>query len=188
MGIAVSVLRTPPPATEPRDGPTRNFHYKYKKKIPPGPKFWTPRICPPKMPRRHQKKGPQNTKIVFWVFLAFSRGSRMSAGGYFWGYVFVWKLRLGPSWGSVAGGGVLNFSCEAGIFWVARLCVCVWFSHCSSRETAFRELESSFLEDRNSGTDMTGRPGYRTAEMIGGSSVSYLARTPCVIFGVEKPP
>ena len=27
---------------------------------------------------------------------------------------------------------------------------------------------------------MTGRPGYRTMEMIGGSSVSYLARTPCV--------
>ena len=31
-----------------------------------------------------------------------------------------------------------------------------------------------------SGTDMTGRPGYRTMEMIGGSSASYLARTPCV--------
>ena len=27
---------------------------------------------------------------------------------------------------------------------------------------------------------MTGRPGYRTMEMIGGSSTSYLARTPCV--------
>ena len=31
-----------------------------------------------------------------------------------------------------------------------------------------------------SGTDMTGRPGYRTMEMIGGSSASYLARTPRV--------
>ena len=31
-----------------------------------------------------------------------------------------------------------------------------------------------------SGTDMTGRPGYRTIEMIGGSSAPYLARTPCV--------
>ena len=29
-------------------------------------------------------------------------------------------------------------------------------------------------------TDMTGRPGYRTMEMIGGSSAPYLARTPCV--------
>ena len=29
-------------------------------------------------------------------------------------------------------------------------------------------------------TDMTGWPGYRTMEMIGGSSASYLARTPCV--------
>ena len=26
---------------------------------------------------------------------------------------------------------------------------------------------------------MTGRPGYRTMDMIGGSSASYLARTPC---------
>ena len=33
---------------------------------------------------------------------------------------------------------------------------------------------------KRSGTDMTGRPGYRTMEMIGGSSASYLARTPCV--------
>ena len=31
-----------------------------------------------------------------------------------------------------------------------------------------------------SGTDMTGRPGYWTMEMIGGSSAPYLARTPCV--------
>ena len=28
--------------------------------------------------------------------------------------------------------------------------------------------------------NMTGRPGCRTMEMIGGSSVSYLTRTPCV--------
>ena len=27
---------------------------------------------------------------------------------------------------------------------------------------------------------MTGRPGHRTMEMIGGSSAPYLARTPCV--------
>ena len=31
-----------------------------------------------------------------------------------------------------------------------------------------------------SGTDMTGRPGHRTMEMIGGGSALYLARTPCV--------
>ena len=35
-------------------------------------------------------------------------------------------------------------------------------------------------DDVHSGTDMTGRPGYRTMEMIGGSSAPYLARTPCV--------
>ena len=31
-----------------------------------------------------------------------------------------------------------------------------------------------------SGTDMTGRPGYRTMEMNGGSSASHLTCTPCV--------
>ena len=36
------------------------------------------------------------------------------------------------------------------------------------------------VRDLVSGTDMTGRPAYRTMEMIGGSSAPYLARTPCV--------
>ena len=34
----------------------------------------------------------------------------------------------------------------------------------------------------NSMPKMTGRPGCRTMEMNGGSSASYLARTPCVPF------
>ena len=38
----------------------------------------------------------------------------------------------------------------------------------------------ALIRGQFSGTDMTGRPGYRTMEMIGGSSASYLARTPCV--------
>ena len=38
----------------------------------------------------------------------------------------------------------------------------------------------SVFREQMSGTDMTGRPGYRTMEMIGGSSAPYLARTPCV--------
>ena len=33
---------------------------------------------------------------------------------------------------------------------------------------------------RSNMPNMTGRPGYRTMEMNGGSSASYLARTPCV--------
>ena len=33
---------------------------------------------------------------------------------------------------------------------------------------------------KSSGTDMAGRPRHRTMEMIGGSSASYLARTPFV--------
>ena len=39
---------------------------------------------------------------------------------------------------------------------------------------------TTMLGEHNSGTDMTGRPGCRTMEMIGGSSAPYLARTPCV--------
>ena len=42
---------------------------------------------------------------------------------------------------------------------------------CPSKPT-----ENNFFSMPN----MTGRPGCRTMEMIGGSSVSYLARTPCV--------
>ena len=36
------------------------------------------------------------------------------------------------------------------------------------------------FRSEKSGTDMTGRPGYRTMEMIGGSAAPYLARTRCV--------
>ena len=35
------------------------------------------------------------------------------------------------------------------------------------------------FQSNSSGMDMTGRPGHRTMEMNGGSSASYLARTPC---------
>ena len=41
-------------------------------------------------------------------------------------------------------------------------------------------IVKTFWTSYRSGTDMTGRPGYRTMEMIGGSSAPYLARTPCV--------
>ena len=88
---------------------------KNTEKIPPGPKFWTPRIYPqntPKIP----KKYPQNTKNAhFWYFFGifgvFSWGSRISARGVFCRY-FSWKFRVGPSRGSVAGRGVLNISVE----------------------------------------------------------------------------
>ena len=43
-----------------------------------------------------------------------------------------------------------------------------------------KTLSLKSIRGSNSGTDMTGRPGYWTMEMIGGSSASYLARTPCV--------
>ena len=84
---------------------------KNTERIPPGPKFWTPRIYPqntPKIP----KKYPQNTKNAhFWYFFGilgvFSWGSRISARGVFFRY-FSWKFRVWPSRGSVAGRGILK--------------------------------------------------------------------------------
>ena len=84
------VLRTPRPATEPRDGPTRNFHEKYQRKYPPRPKFWNPKKIPPKY--------RENTKNNhFWcfqrIFLRYFQGilgvnsgsPEFRAGGYFFG-------------------------------------------------------------------------------------------------------
>ena len=42
----------------------------------------------------------------------------------------------------------------------------------------YRSITNRFVG--GSGTDITGRPGDRTMEMNGGSTASYLARTPCV--------
>ena len=54
----------------------------------------------------------------------------------------------------------------------------------SGLETVFRPFPIHSVPlgptSPESGTDMTGRPGYRTMEMIGGSSAPYLACTPCV--------
>ena len=55
----------------------------------------------------------------------------------------------------------------------------------NSFRTLFATLDPKDPNDRcsrqfASGTDMTGRPGHRTMEMIGGSSAPHLARTPCV--------
>ena len=69
----------------------------FPQKIPSGPKFWTPRILP-KM---------RILGIFFGILGVFSWGSRISPGGVFFRY-FSWKFRVGPSWGSVAGRGVLN--------------------------------------------------------------------------------
>ena len=76
------VLRTPRSATEPRKGPTWNFHEKYQK-IPPGPKFWTPRIYPqntPKIPKEYPKK--MVILVFFWYFLGVPE---FRPEGYFFG-------------------------------------------------------------------------------------------------------
>ena len=44
--------------------------------------------------------------------------------------------------------------------------------------------QGTFDHDKGQKSNTTGRPGYRTMEMIGGSSAPYLARTPCSNFCV----
>ena len=99
------MLRTPRPATEPRDGPTRNFHEKYRKNTPRAEIL---------EPQENTPKYRKNTKNAhFWyfggIFSVFSkfRESRISGRGVFFRY-FSWKFRVGPFRGSVAGRGVLN--------------------------------------------------------------------------------
>ena len=87
-------LRTPRPATEPRDGPTQNFHEKYRKNTP-SPKFRTPRIYPqntPKIPKKYRKNTekipPKYQKCPFGVFSRYFRGiflgfQNFGAGGIF---------------------------------------------------------------------------------------------------------
>ena len=104
-------LRTPRPATEPRNGQTRNFHEKYRKNTPPGRNSGTP--------RKYRKNTKKNTKnAYFWyfggIFSVFSGyfgdkfwESRISGRGVFFRY-FSWKFRVWPFRGSVAGRGVPN--------------------------------------------------------------------------------
>ena len=48
-------------------------------------------------------------------------------------------------------------------------------------------LPSECVNGQNLGTDVTGWPGDRTMEMNGGSTASYLARTPCIpVFSLFK--
>ena len=44
----------------------------------------------------------------------------------------------------------------------------------------WKKVRKAKKMSENSGTNMIGRPRYRTMEMNGGSSAPYLARTPCV--------
>ena len=65
-------LRTPRPATEPRDGRTRNFHEKYRKKYPLGRNSGLPEFTP-KIPRKYQKNTPKIPKMpVLGIFSVFS--------------------------------------------------------------------------------------------------------------------
>ena len=102
------LLRTPRPATEPRNGPIRNFHEKHRKKSPPARNSGLPEFTP-KIARKYRKNIPKIPKMrIFGIFSVFSWRSRISARGVFFRYFFSWKFRVRPSRGSVAGRGVLN--------------------------------------------------------------------------------
>ena len=115
-------LRTPRPATEPRHGPTRNFHKKYRKNTPRA-KILEPQQNTEKIPKKYPK-------CEFWVFLGYFsvfsgyfgckfRESRISGRGVFFRY-FSWKFRVGPFRGSVAGRGVLKTKKRG----FSKLCLC----------------------------------------------------------------
>ena len=85
-------LRTPRPGTEPRDGPTQNFHEKCRKSTL-GPQILDSQKLPPKYPE-NTKKYPQNTKnarfgYFFRYFGVFSWDSRISAPGGIFSAFFV---------------------------------------------------------------------------------------------------
>ena len=81
-------LRTPPPATEPRDGPTRNFHEKYRKNSPRPEILDSPEFTP-KIPRKYRKNTPKIPKMSFWYFFGiwgyFLGVPKFRPGGYFFG-------------------------------------------------------------------------------------------------------
>ena len=84
---------------------------KNTEKIPPGPKFWTPRIYP-----QNTEKIPKMRIFgILGVFFRYFRGilgvnsgsPEFRPGGVFFRY-FSWKFWVGPSRGSVAGRGALK--------------------------------------------------------------------------------
>ena len=64
-------------------------------------------------------------------------------------------------------------------FWVCLICVVSPYSNGAVQIRVGLEFAEVYLFP-TSMPNMTGRPGYRTMEMNGGSSAQYLARTPCV--------
>ena len=103
-------LRTPRPATEPRNGPTRNFHEKYRKNTP-RPEILDSQNLPPKYPENTEKIPRKYRKCVFLVFFRYFWGIFLGFQNFGPGVLFLyfsWKFRVGPFRGSVAGRGVLK--------------------------------------------------------------------------------
>ena len=70
VGVATPALRTPRPATEPRDGPTWTFHEQNTKKNTPRAEILEPQEQSPQIP---QKKKTKMGILVFWgIFSVFS--------------------------------------------------------------------------------------------------------------------
>ena len=103
-------LRTPRPATEPQDGPTRNFHEKCRKNTPQA-EILEPQENTPKYRKNTKNNHFWYFQGIFSVFLGYLGGkfweSRISGRGVFFRY-FSWKFQVGPFRGSVAGRGLLK--------------------------------------------------------------------------------
>ena len=103
--FACLTLRTPRPATETRDGPTRTFHP--KPPPPPNRNSGTPRKYPESTP----KKYPHNTQKKYarfgGIFGVFSWVPGLWPGGVFLFCSVCFVGNVGPSRGSAAGRGVL---------------------------------------------------------------------------------
>ena len=81
-------LRAPRPATEPRDGPTRNFHEKHRKKDAQL-EILDSKNLPPKYPENTEKIPPKYPNFhfgcFFSIFKVFLGVPEFRAGGYFFG-------------------------------------------------------------------------------------------------------
>ena len=79
-------LRTPRPAKEPKDGPTRNFHEKDQKNTP-RPEILDSQKLPSKYPEITEKSPPPpKKKFPFWVFFGYFLGvPEFRPGGSFFG-------------------------------------------------------------------------------------------------------
>ena len=95
----LSTLKNAPDLLQSPEMPQLGISEKITEKIPARPNFWNAKKTPPKY-----RKIPKMCILVFWGYFFGIFGPKIlevqNFGSFSW--------RVGPSWGSVAGRGVLN--------------------------------------------------------------------------------